>query len=318
MDDSLSLRYLTETGHELMLTKYFSVAITAFVLYEYLLTFPDEVRYVWGGRKSWIFYLFLYNRYTPIVFKLCSRFSYHRSEFSQEECNKTAFLALIFIVMSTLVTQIFLTLRLYALSQRSRPSLVFFSTLSLAQLIFGLAMASSPSNSGMEFPDVPLDAFHLCVVRTKAAYEVGYAGFSLVFDLATFAMIVHYAIRSKSQYGMSHIIKRILEDTTIYFFVMAMCHLVLVLFVILEKATVKLLPATGSIIVMPVLVTRLVLSLKKAADQEVGVEWQVEHFTTRSEQPPTLRFRSLSFELRSRARSSICSRRLDRLDNHDT
>lgn len=27
----------------------------------------------------------------------------------------------------------------------------------------------------MDFPDVPPDAFYLCVVKTKAVYEVGYA-----------------------------------------------------------------------------------------------------------------------------------------------
>jgi len=54
-------------------------------------------------------------------------------------------------------------------------------------------------------------------------------------DLATFAMIVYYAMRSKSQYGMPHIIKAVLKDTTVYFFVMAMCHSVLALFVIFAK-----------------------------------------------------------------------------------
>jgi len=54
-------------------------------------------------------------------------------------------------------------------------------------------------------------------------------------DLATFAMIVYYAMHSKSQYGMPHIIKTVLRDTTVYFFVMAMCHSVLALFVIFAK-----------------------------------------------------------------------------------
>jgi len=88
----------------------------------------------------------------------------------------------------------------------------------------------------MESPHIPLDAFRLCVLRAEAAYEVGYAGSSLAFDsdpirpilinvdLATFAMIVYYAMRSKSQYGMPHIIKTVLKDATVYFFVMAMCH----------------------------------------------------------------------------------------------
>ena len=62
-------------------------------------------------------------------------------------------------------------------------------------------MISSPSNSGkvtvkprlvlrcmclfpakgMEFPDIPLDAFNLCLLKAKASYEVGYASFSFVF-----------------------------------------------------------------------------------------------------------------------------------------
>ena len=61
-------------------------------------------------------------------------------------------------------------------------------------------MVSSPSNSGktiprplrtqvliltfpkgMKFPDIPLDAFHLCLVKTKAFYEIAYVGFSLFF-----------------------------------------------------------------------------------------------------------------------------------------
>lgn len=54
-------------------------------------------------------------------------------------------------------------------------------------------------------------------------------------DLSILAMIVYYAIRSKSQYGMPYIIRTILEDTTVYSLVMAVCHLVLILFVIFAK-----------------------------------------------------------------------------------
>ncbi|KAF9792268.1 hypothetical protein BJ322DRAFT_1028101 [Thelephora terrestris] len=183
----------------------------------------------------------------PIVFKTCGMLSFYDPGYTQEKCDKSAFLALIFVVSSTLVTQVFLTLRLYALSQRSRLALVSFSTLSLVQLTFGVVMISSPSSSGMTFPSIPLDEFRLCIVKTKAFYEIGYVGLSVFFDLATLATIVYYAIRSKSQYGMPHIIRTILEDTTMYSFVMAMCNLVLVLFVVFAKTPIKLLPATGSI-----------------------------------------------------------------------
>lgn len=62
---------------------------------------------------------------------------------------------------------------------------------------------------------------------------------------------------------------------------------------------------------LPALATRLVLSLKKAADPELGAEWRVDHFTTRIEQTSAPHRRSLSFELRPRARPSVGSRRLE-------
>jgi len=55
---------------------------------------------------------------------------------------------------------------------------------------------------------------------------------------------------------------------------------------------------------LPMLVTRLVLSLKKAADPELGVGWGVDHFTTRTEHLSA----PVSFELRSIAESSVSSR----------
>lgn len=111
----------------------------------------------------------------------------------------------------------------------------------------------------MEFPNVPLDAFHLCIVKTEAFYEIGYPGFSFVFgqsascskpsnsfligvDLATFVMIVYYAIHSKSRYGMPYIVKGVLEDATIYFIVVAVCHLGLALSVIFAKVMVLSFP----------------------------------------------------------------------------
>ena len=62
---------------------------------------------------------------------------------------------------------------------------------------------------------------------------------------------------------------------------------------------------------MPVLATRLVLSLKKAADPESGIEWGVDHFVKRIEPQSTSRLQPLSFELRPRARPSINQRGLD-------
>lgn len=38
-----------------------------------------------------------------------------------------------------------------------------------------------PPSKGMKLPNVPLDAFRLCMVKTKAIYEIVYVGLALFF-----------------------------------------------------------------------------------------------------------------------------------------
>ena len=81
-------------------------------------------------------------------------------------------------------------------------------------------------------------------LRSFLVSEHGVQSLSLLIDvdLATLITIVYYAMRSKSQYGMPYIIKTVLEDTTMYSFAMALCNLVLVLFVIFAKVVVPTFP----------------------------------------------------------------------------
>ncbi|KAF9791192.1 hypothetical protein BJ322DRAFT_1104854 [Thelephora terrestris] len=43
------------------------IALQCLWMYDYLLTFGDEVQYAWHGRKTWIFALFVANRYIPLI-----------------------------------------------------------------------------------------------------------------------------------------------------------------------------------------------------------------------------------------------------------
>ncbi|KAH7100817.1 hypothetical protein BKA62DRAFT_234667 [Auriculariales sp. MPI-PUGE-AT-0066] len=47
--------------------RYLAFAAFSVLLYDYLLTFPDEVAYFWQGRKTWPSLLFFLNRYLPIL-----------------------------------------------------------------------------------------------------------------------------------------------------------------------------------------------------------------------------------------------------------
>ncbi|KAF9646553.1 hypothetical protein BDM02DRAFT_3118497 [Thelephora ganbajun] len=50
---------LVQGARDLTTAKYILISAIAITLYDYLLTFDDEIRYVWRGRKTWIFYLYM-------------------------------------------------------------------------------------------------------------------------------------------------------------------------------------------------------------------------------------------------------------------
>ncbi|TDL23328.1 hypothetical protein BD410DRAFT_787676 [Rickenella mellea] len=48
---------------DMIATNYVGLASYTFLVYDHLLTFDEEVEYVWKGRKGPVIYLFFLNRY---------------------------------------------------------------------------------------------------------------------------------------------------------------------------------------------------------------------------------------------------------------
>jgi len=60
---------LVQGARDLTTLKYLLSSTLTLTLYDYLLMFNDEIRYVWRGRKTWIFYLYISNRFLLIVYQ---------------------------------------------------------------------------------------------------------------------------------------------------------------------------------------------------------------------------------------------------------
>jgi len=65
--DEADLAALVEIGEQLFTFKLFLAAVHLLWIYDYCLTFGDEVEYAWRGRKSRMFALFIANRYNPVL-----------------------------------------------------------------------------------------------------------------------------------------------------------------------------------------------------------------------------------------------------------
>ncbi|KAF9645174.1 hypothetical protein BDM02DRAFT_3120678 [Thelephora ganbajun] len=93
---------------------------------------------------------------------------------------------------------------------------------------------------------------------------------SLVYDLSAFSLIIYLVARSHVyRFPLPSLLRTIAQDATLYFLVIFTSHLVLELTLLFAKPAIQLLPATGNIVYLPVMITRLMLSLRKAnASQE--------------------------------------------------
>jgi hypothetical protein len=68
-----SVEWIVQFGNDIMAVKYYTTAALTLYMYDFLLTLPDEVKYIWQGRKTWMFYVFLINRYFPMAYVVWSR-----------------------------------------------------------------------------------------------------------------------------------------------------------------------------------------------------------------------------------------------------
>lgn len=125
-------------------------------------------------------------------------------------------------------------------------------------------------------------------------------GLTPIPDLAAFAVIIGFGLRNglnASAMAMSRpgIVKTIVQDATIYFIIIFTSHLVFVLTLVFARVRVthhngfvrfltpiyqpviQLLPAVGNDVFLPIMISRLMLSLKKVASTDNG--WSFAEMT---------------------------------------
>lgn len=139
-----------------------------------------------------------------------------------------------------------------------------------AQFFFGCYVwVQTRSLGAVVWPAIDYDAFRLCFLKHTDIQIIVSLTFSLVFDFLVFVIIIWVGRRSTG-FTRSHvpsILDRIVRDATMYFLVIFTSHLIVECFLVFAPKTYNLLPSTSVVIFIPLMATRLMLSLKKAADK---------------------------------------------------
>ncbi|KAF9790731.1 hypothetical protein BJ322DRAFT_1104380 [Thelephora terrestris] len=248
--------------------KYYALATGTILFYDHLLTLADEVKYAWSGKKSWTFWLFLINRYFPMTFQ----FLLLAVSYGPNPHPKISWYSIFMFVFCTLLAQIVLTVRAYAVTKKNTPIAIGFAIITLSQLVLGIVVVVFAAKGGVQpLPPIPLDAYRLCLFVRHRTLEVVYTGISLLYDLLAFLLTIILARRSKtSGLQIPTILKIIAEDATRYFLVIFTSHFTIgmIFNTCLPQESIQLLPASGNVVFLPVMISRIMLSLKKAADSQ--------------------------------------------------
>ncbi|KAF9789638.1 hypothetical protein BJ322DRAFT_1043321 [Thelephora terrestris] len=269
---SANLDSIIQIGHDVTSVKYHSLAVGVVLFYDYFLTLADEIKYVWSEKRSWVFWLYVFIRYFPMTWQFWQLGMAYAPQFDHGVCEKTAWYPVFGFIFCTFLAQVMLILRTYAVMMKNLPITIGFTIFAASQFVFGLWGTVQAAKLGARtLPPIPLDAYHLCVFVLHRSVEVIYASLSLFFDCLAFLLTIRWARKSKALSGgnFTTVLDSIKEGATWYFLLIFSSHFALVMTLSFGRQPIQLLPASGIVVYLSVMVSRTMLSLRKAADSRL-------------------------------------------------
>jgi len=264
--DGADLAALTETGGQSFSLKLFMLSMHCLWVYDYLLTLGDEIEYVWAPRRrSWMFVIFIANRYTPVFYLVWGTTII--SIYTKPFCQHSKWLIVLHSTATTLFAQMAVTTRIYVVTGMNKSLSLALSALTATQLSLGLySLVRAATRPAQQVPAIDLDAFKICSFQQWQLGERLFVSMSIAFDSLAFAIILFTARRpGMSRYpGMPSVLDTVLRNATEYFILMFLGQLLYEVLSFLNQDTPQTFLGAASLIVIPVISSRFILSLKKA------------------------------------------------------
>jgi len=154
---------LFQNLRQIQIGKYFFLAAYTILLYDHLLTLPEEIQTVWKKKKTFPLYLFILVRYYALLSVSVVAFGFFSTEITRSRCGHwMLFLPLGITVPLTLFPGILMLIRVYAIYNRNKIILYGLSASLLLQTIAGLWEYTV--RGGRAAP-LPLDnyEYHFCI-----------------------------------------------------------------------------------------------------------------------------------------------------------
>ncbi|KAI0259041.1 hypothetical protein BC834DRAFT_908436 [Gloeopeniophorella convolvens] len=254
--------------------KYLTAIGTAALLWDHVITFDDEVKFIWTGRLTKVKAMFVIQRYGMIL--VCIAIYYATYGIKREgdkvslDCQALTTFVLVFGVWTRACTNYVVVSRLYVLWDYRRPVILALTTFSILAGVATTVMALVTDLALIRtvLPE-PL-YFHTCTYPVRPSVWLGDWGFQVVFDVITLGLTVFSAMTRPPRIEAALITEFLSEGFILYLFVFVARLLSLVLAFIPDVPDLFIIATPLNYTASTIAVTRLVLHLERIISLSSG------------------------------------------------
>ncbi|KAF5336373.1 hypothetical protein D9611_006713 [Ephemerocybe angulata] len=290
MDIHATLLKILEGYRHVELTRYTQLAATSIIIFDHLLTFDGEVEHIWNASWSAGKVVYLINRYYTLASVVMNTYGFYRVHLTNEFC-------LHFLrwqgwtgLVSCLISEVILQMRIYAMYSLDRKVLAFMTISFAASIaISGWIMGTTLIKMTPLAVHVPGGMFCMPVGISSHFYTLWIP--MLLFELLLCTLALARGFSTFVSNGSlirtgQRLVVVLFRDSVIYFVVICATYMTCLLLWLLAPVTLLEVPITFTVAVSCVLGNRIILnvrelradrvSLPAGAISQQSVKWDTE------------------------------------------
>jgi len=243
-------------------------AVGAFCIFcwEWLLCLPQEYRQIWKKPLKLPSILYLANRYFGLL-QLCFVISLVTDAWSPSACKHVYYWEPVGALISTILSQMILGSRVYAIYGRSKVVGGILAAVLLVEAVFGAYSVSTTSAPPANIPGPPGSSPPCGAVMGPRGWLITFWSIPIFYDALTFVFTGWKALLFWKMEVTTPLFSIIWRDGVLYFFAIFSMNVANIIIFLTVPETLRAVNLTPTLIFEIVLSCRLLLNLKLTQDE---------------------------------------------------
>ncbi|KAH9950637.1 hypothetical protein B0H21DRAFT_888881 [Amylocystis lapponica] len=261
-------RYISEY----MASGYLGMSVFTLMIWDHIITFNDEVEYIWKGSKGPIVYLFFLNRYlTPIAFAI-DIFAYQSSIWTREVCKHFVRYEGAMTLVGINVASLMMLLRIHAIYSDQRFVVACVAVVFLVELSVNawLLTKGMPAPHG---PGLRTEGMHACtMIYNLGPIATASAWLPAVYDTLVFGLTLHRTFRAARD-THAVLVRALLHEGVVYYSIIFTVNVALTIMIISAAQDLKFVCAQAAYLLTVAMMSRITLHLKQRGSSLYAERW---------------------------------------------